>query len=78
MQWYRFLRGHRLRRLTPEALHERLQQDTERPTVIDLRQALDFELQPLTIPGAMRIPLSEVERRRDEIPTRYDVVLVCT
>ena len=78
VQWYRFLRGHRLRRLTPEALHERLQQDTERPTVIDLRQALDFELQPLTIPGAMRIPLSEVERRRDEIPTRYDVVLVCT
>ncbi len=78
VQWTRFLRGHKLRRLTPEDLHARLQNADNRPAVIDLRQALDFELEPRSIPGALRIPLSEIERRRDEIPTRYDVVLVCT
>ena len=78
VQWLRFLEGHRLRRLQPEELHERMLNTERPPAVIDLRQALDYELQPLCIPGALRIPLDEVERRRDEIPTRYDVVLVCT
>ncbi len=78
VQWFRFLKEHRLRRLTPEVLHERLKSETQKPTVIDLRQQLDYELEPRSIPGALRIPLSEINRRRDEIPTRYDVVLVCT
>ena len=77
-QWFRFLKEHRLRRIDPETLNQRLSEPGEGPTVIDLRQALDFEVQPLGIPGALRIPLSEVLERREEIPTRYDVVLVCT
>ncbi len=76
-QWIVFLRGHRLRRITPQQLVERMQR-SEPVTVVDLRQRMDFELQPAMIPGALRIPLSEVAARRDEIPTRYDVVLVCT
>ena len=78
VQWMRFLRGHRLRRMAPEDLHQRLQDPDKQTAVIDLRQALDYELEPRCIPGALRIPLSEVAERRDEIPTRYDVVLVCT
>jgi membrane protein DedA with SNARE-associated domain len=77
MQWTLFYRGHRLRRLTPEELHERLQRGDDL-TVIDLRQQLDYEVQPHCIPGVLRIPINEISRRRDEIPTRYDVVLVCT
>ncbi len=77
MQWFTFLQQHRLRRITAEELASRI--DGENPvTVIDLRQRLDYEIEPRIIPGALRIPINEVGRRRNEIPARYDVVLVCT
>ena len=76
-QWFMFLRGHRLRRITPEQLYER-RLAGESFTIIDLRQRLDFQLQPAVIEGALRIPITEINRRREEIPDRYDVVLVCT
>jgi len=77
IQWGAFLRQHRLSRLSPDTLMQRLDAGQE-TTIIDLRQKLDFELQPLGIPGAIRIPINEIRIRRDEIPTRHDVVLVCT
>ncbi len=77
MQWFTFYQQHRLRRITAEELASRM--GGEDPvTVIDLRQRLDFEIEPRIIPGALRIPINEVGRRRNEIPVRYDVVLVCT
>ncbi len=77
VQWLTFLQQHRLRRLTCEEVVERLDSD-DPVTVIDLRQKLDFEIEPRMIPGALRIPINEMRVRRSEIPTRYDVVLVCT
>ena len=77
LQWFTFLQQHRLRRITPEELAARMDEE-DQVTVIDLRQRLDFEIEPRIIPGALRIPINEVGRRRNEIPTRYDVVLVCT
>lgn len=77
VQWALFLRGHRLRRLTAEDLDQRMK-DGAPTTIVDLRQRLDYEQNPNAIPGSLRIPIDEVPRRRDEIPTRYDVVLVCT
>ena len=76
-QWAVFLRGHRLRRITPEQLHQR-RQNGETLTIIDLRQRLDYQLQPAMIEGALRIPITDINRRREEIPNRFDVVLVCT
>ena len=76
-QWILFLREHKLSRVNPEDLLQRLESG-QGTTIIDLRQQLDYELQPLGIPGALRIPMNEIHTRRDEIPTRHDVVLVCT
>lgn len=76
-QWAVFWRGHRLRRITPEQVHQR-QLDGDQLTIIDLRQRLDFQLQPAIIEGALRIPITDINRRRAEVPDRYDVVLVCT
>lgn len=76
-QWIVFFRGHRLRRLSPEELNARREQG-QPLTVIDLRQRLDYELQPLAIPGALRIPITEIPRRRSEVPSEMDVALVCT
>ena len=72
-----FYRGHKLRRLSPEDLHARRERGEE-VTVIDLRQRLDYELQPHVIPGALRIPISEIPQRQDEVPDHLDVALVCT
>ncbi|MGI9323637.1 MAG: VTT domain-containing protein [Pseudomonadales bacterium] len=77
VQWLTFFRGHRLRRLTAEELQSRRERGEEL-TVIDLRQRLDYELQPLVIPGALRIPITEIPRRREEVPDHLDVALVCT
>ena len=76
-QWIVFYRGHRLRRLTAEELHQR-RENGDPITVIDLRQSLDYELQPSVIPGALRIPITEVPARRSEVPDQFDVALVCT
>jgi len=76
-QWIVFFRGHRLRRLSAEDLHAR-RSNGEEITIIDLRQRLDYELQPLAIPGALRIPITEIAKRRDEVPDHHDVALVCT
>lgn len=76
-QWAVFFRGHRLRRLTVEQLHERRQSGAA-ITIIDLRQRLDYEFQPVIIPGALRIPITEIPSRRAEVPDEFDVALVCT
>lgn len=76
-QWVLFLREHRLSRVSPEELMQRLESG-EDTTVIDLRQKMDYELEPRGIPGALRIPMNEIGKRRDEIPARHDVILVCT
>jgi membrane protein DedA with SNARE-associated domain len=76
-QWALFLREHRLLRLTPDELHARLQRE-DPVSVIDLRQRLDFDLLPRTIPGSLRIPIDEIKVRRGEIPLKHDVILVCT
>ena len=77
VHWILFFREHRLRRMSVDELFERTSKGTE-TTIIDLRQRLDFELQPAAIPGSLRIPINEIRKRRDEIPLHHDVVLVCT
>lgn len=77
MQWAAFFKGHRLRRLSAEELHQRRERGDDL-TIIDLRQRLDYELQPLVIPGALRIPITEIPKRRAEVPNHLDVALVCT
>ena len=76
-QWVVFFRGHKLRRLTAQELNARRERG-EALTVIDLRQRLDYELQPYVIPGALRIPISEIPQRQHQIPDHLDVALVCT
>jgi len=76
-QWVVFYRGHKLRRLSVEELHARRERG-EDITVIDLRQRLDYELQPFVIPGALRIPISEIPEQQNSVPDHHDVALVCT
>jgi membrane protein DedA with SNARE-associated domain/rhodanese-related sulfurtransferase len=72
----RLLRELRIARITPEELKQLLDDGCE-VAIIDLRQALDVEADPYTIPGAMRMAVEELEQRRHEIPRDRDVVLFC-
>jgi rhodanese-related sulfurtransferase len=72
-----FLRALRIARITPEELKQQL--DSHEPlAIVDLRHPLDFLPEPCTIPGAIRIPLEDLEKRKDEIPHDREVVLYCT
>jgi rhodanese-related sulfurtransferase len=73
----RFLRDVRMARISPEELKQKL--DRHEPvTVIDLRHSLDFLPEPYTIPGALRIPMEDLDKRNREIPRQQEVVLYCT
>ena len=73
----RFLRQLQMARITPEELKRKLEEG-EIVAVVDLRHPLDFLPEPYTIPGAIRIPMEELEHRNHEIPRDRDVVLYCT
>ena len=45
--------------------------------IVDLRQRLDVEADPYTIPGAIRMAVEELEQRHHEIPRDRDVILFC-
>ena len=72
-----FLRELRMARITPEELRDKLNAG-ENLFLVDLRHPLDFLPHPYLIPGAVRMPMAELERRHGEIPRDRDVVLYCT
>jgi len=72
-----FLRDLHMARMTPLELKEKLDRH-EAVTVVDLRHSLDFLPEPYTIPGAIRIPMEELDKRNSEIPRDQEVVLYCT
>src|SRR5437870_12992580 len=45
--------------------------------IVDLRQPLDIQADPYTIPGALRVAMEELEQRHHEIPKDQDVILYC-
>ena len=46
--------------------------------IVDLRHSLDFDAEPVTLPGANRLAVEEIEARHGEIPRDRDIVLYCT
>ncbi|MGB7024598.1 MAG: VTT domain-containing protein [Candidatus Acidiferrales bacterium] len=77
MQRRKFLRDLRVARIAPDEL-KRMLDAGENIQIVDLRHSLEFEADPLTIPGALRLDPQEIEQRQQEIPRDRDVVLYCT
>jgi len=76
-QRQRVLRELRTARISPDELLALLEKKVEL-LVVDLRHALEFDADPRTIPGALRMLPEEVETRHHEIPRDRDIVLYCT
>ena len=62
-------------RIKPQELKEKLDAG-EDVIVVDARSREDYE--SLHIPGALSIPLPEVEERNGELPQGREIVLYCT
>jgi membrane protein DedA with SNARE-associated domain len=80
---WRYIRRQRLlhqlaiARITPEELKEKLDLG-EDIFIIDLRDALEFDIEPRTIPGALRLSIEELEEHHHKIPRDREIVLFCT
>jgi membrane protein DedA with SNARE-associated domain len=80
VKWWsrrRFLRSIQIGRIGPEELKRKLD-DGESLVVVDLRSSIEFEAEPDSIPGAMRIDEDDLVREHKRIPRDRDVILFCT
>ena len=74
---HRFIRDLRVARIAPEELNEMLQQHHD-VVIVDLRRSLEVQYQSFKLPGALWIPLEDLDRRQEEIPRDQEVVLYCS
>jgi membrane protein DedA with SNARE-associated domain len=72
-----FLRKLRVARIHPQELRTMLGRGEE-VTIVDLRHAKDFERDPYTLPGALRLSPEELNEKHGVIPRDRDVILYCT
>ena len=72
-----FIRQLRVARISPEELKEKLDAG-EDVVVVDLRHDVDFEADPVLIPGALRMDGARLEESHDALPVDRDIVLYCT
>jgi len=73
----KFLRDLRIGRITVEELKRRIDAG-EALSIVDLRHSLDFEADPETIPGAVRMDARELTDNKGRFPADREVVLYCT
>lgn len=73
----RLLRGLRVARISADELKARIDAG-ESLVIVDLRHGMELEVDPETIPGAVRIDADELSRSNDRLPHDRDVILFCT
>ena len=73
----RFIRTLRMARIEPEELKQ-MMDEGQKVFIVDLRHNLEFEAEPESIIGALRISPDELEEKHQQIPRDVDVILYCT
>jgi rhodanese-related sulfurtransferase len=66
----------RIARITPEELKSKLDAGEE-PLILDVRHTLEFKAEPQTIPGALFLPLEQLEKGHHSIPRHREIILYC-
>jgi len=77
VQRRRFIHSLRIARITPDELKHKIDSG-EDVVVVDLRGSLDFEADPKTIPGAIRLAPDKMADGHQQIPRDREIVLFCT
>jgi rhodanese-related sulfurtransferase len=75
-QRQRLLRELRMAKITVPELRQLLDADPK-PCILDLRSAMELEKEPVVILGALRVPLDELEKRRQEFPRDREIITYC-
>ncbi len=73
----RFLRRLWTTRIAPHELKSLMDAGDE-VVIVDLRGPIDFQSDPVVIPGALRLPPEQLEAGDPEIPREREIVLYCT
>ncbi|HKV25907.1 MAG TPA: VTT domain-containing protein [Candidatus Acidoferrum sp.] len=73
----RFIRELRIARITVDELKHKLDSG-EHLVIVDLRHSMDFEADPETIPGAVRVDARELEEKHELLPRDREIILYCT
>ena len=76
LQRKRFLDHLAITRITPEEVKKKLDAG-EDVLILDLRDALEFQARPQTIPGAFPLSIEELESQHHTIPRDREIVLFC-
>jgi membrane protein DedA with SNARE-associated domain len=72
-----FLRRLRVARISPEELMQKLE-SREEVVIVDLRHPLDFDADPVVIPGAVRWDAGDLDQGRLTLPRDREVILYCS
>jgi membrane protein DedA with SNARE-associated domain/rhodanese-related sulfurtransferase len=72
-----FVRKLRVARITPEELKQRLD-NREDVIIVDLRHELEFDAEPETISGAVRMDPADLEEAIEVIPRDREIILFCS
>jgi membrane protein DedA with SNARE-associated domain/rhodanese-related sulfurtransferase len=64
-------------RINVDELRERMQGD-RLPVIVDVRSPTSVDLERRRIPGALQVPVQEVERQARSLPRDREIVLYCT
>jgi membrane protein DedA with SNARE-associated domain len=72
----RLLQRLAIARVTPEEVKQRLDKG-EDLLILDLRHAVEYEAEPQTIAGAIRLSIEELEKNHHKIPRDREIVLFC-
>ncbi len=72
----RFLGQLHLSRMSPEELKNKLDAG-EDLMILDVRHRLEFQAEPLTIPGALYLPVEQLDKDYRRIPQDREVILYC-
>jgi membrane protein DedA with SNARE-associated domain len=74
----RFMRKLRVSRITPDELHDKMQ-GGEQVLIVDLRDARELAADDAArLPGAIHVPLDQLESRHEDIPRDREIVLYCS
>jgi len=77
IQRQRFLRRLAIARITPEEVKQKLDAG-EDLLILDMRDPLEFEIEPYTLPGAFQLPIEQLDEKHHKIPRDRDIVLYCS
>jgi membrane protein DedA with SNARE-associated domain/rhodanese-related sulfurtransferase len=74
---WRFYKMLRMARISVDELY-RLMNEDKKPVIVDVRSHIARGMQPRRIPGALHVPLDDVESHVRDLPRDRDIILYCT